>query len=100
MTMSMAQQQTLEKVLSRAGVDADFRKGLLCSPHQTILDAFGVRVPTAFRLKFVEKGKDVDALVVLPDFQSADGELSERELEVVAGGGDGDGDGGDDDNPW
>lgn len=99
MTMSTAQQQALEKVLSRAAVDAAFRKGLLSAPQQTIFDALGVRVPPTFRLKFIEKDKDVDALVVLPDFHCPDGELSDRELEVVAGGGDGGSDG-DEDTPW
>lgn len=95
MSISTAQQQALDKILSRASVDMEFRKGLLTSPQQAIFEGLGLRVPASFRVKFIEKGDDIDALVVLPDFQRADGELSDRDLDVVAGGGNGD-----TDDPW
>ncbi|HWO24187.1 MAG TPA: hypothetical protein VNO30_35835 [Kofleriaceae bacterium] len=86
MTMSTAQQEALEQVLTRAAVDLDFRKALLVDPRKAILDGFGVRIPATFRLKFVERAKDVDALIVLPDFQRQDGELEDDDLDMVAGG--------------
>lgn len=90
MTMSTAHQEALEQILTRAAVDLDFRKALLHEPRKAILDALGIRIPASFRVKFIERGKDVDALIVLPDLQRQDGELDDCDLEAVAGGGDGD----------
>jgi hypothetical protein len=86
MTMSEAQQQALEKILARASEDAEFRSQLLGNPRQAIFDAFGIRIPGSFRVKFIEKDPDVDALIVLPDYRQPDGELSDRDLETVSGG--------------
>jgi len=87
MTMSTAHQEALEQILTRAGVDLDFRKALLVDPRKAILEGLGVRIPASFRVKFIEKDKDVDALIVLPDLQGQDGELEDCDLEAVAGGG-------------
>jgi hypothetical protein len=86
MTMSTAQQETLEQILTRAAVDLDFRKALLADPRRAILEGLGVRIPANFRVKFIERGKDVDALIVLPDLLHQDGELDDCDLEAVAGG--------------
>lgn len=80
------QRQALDAVLDRAGSDADFRRTLLAEPHQAIRDAFGIVIPAGFRIRFVEKGDDVDALIVLPELRANGRELSDDELEVVAGG--------------
>ena len=81
-------QQVLENVLARASEDLEFRQRLLTEPRRAIEDAFGVAIPADFRLKFVERDADVDALIVLPDLRRAseDDVLSEDELEQVAGG--------------
>lgn len=73
-------------VLARARIDAEFRRGLLSDPRTVIFEAFGVRIPEQFRLRFIEREADVDALVVLPDFRDASMELSEHDLEQVVGG--------------
>jgi hypothetical protein len=88
MTMSTAHKEALEQILTRAAVDLDFRKALLVDPRKAILDGIGVRIPASFRVKFIERGKDVDALIVLPDLQRQDGELDDCDLEAVAGGSD------------
>ena len=90
MTMSTAHQEALEHILTRAAVDLEFRKALLVDPRKAILDGLGIRIPASFRVKFIERDKDVDALIVLPDLQRKDGELDDCDLEAVAGGGDGD----------
>jgi hypothetical protein len=89
MTMTVKEQQILETVLQRSVVDYEFRQQLLHDPRRAIHEALGVVVPANFRVKFIEKDKNVDALVVLPNFQCAPGELTEDELETVAGGGGG-----------
>src|SRR6185503_5629874 len=88
MPMSTAHQEALEQILARAAVDLDFRKALLLDPRKAILDGLGVRIPASFRVKFIERQKDVDALIVLPDLQRQDGELDDWDLNVVAGGSD------------
>lgn len=90
MTMSTAHQEALEQILARAAVDRDFRKALLINPRKAILDGLGVHIPASFRVRFVERETNVDALIVLPDLQRHDGELDDCDLEAVAGGGDGD----------
>ena len=88
MTMSTAHQEALEQILTRAAVDLEFRKALLVDPRKAILEGLGVRIPASFRVKFIERDKNVDALIVLPDLQLLDGELDDCDLEAVAGGSD------------
>lgn len=79
----------LQQVLDRAATDAAFRGRLLAEPHAAIRDAFGVHIPGSFRIKFVERAADVDALIVLPNLAraaAAEGELDDAGLERVAGG--------------
>lgn len=87
MTMTAKEQHVLEAVLQRSVVDLEFRRQLLHDPRRAMQEALGVSVPANFRVKFIEKDKNVDALVVLPNYQCPEGELSEDELETVAGGG-------------
>lgn len=85
-----ARDPRLQQVLDRATTDTQFRQWLLTSPHAAIHDTFGVEIPSSFRLKFIERGADTDALIVLPAVArptaSADGELDDAALEAVAGG--------------
>lgn len=86
MEMSSTEQRALEAVLQRASVDLEFRRRLLASPRQAIQEAYGVSIPANFRVKFIERDPDVDALIVLPDMRSTSRELSDDSLEAVAGG--------------
>lgn len=95
MAISPTEQRALEAVLQRASVDLDFRQQLLARPRQAIQDAYGVCIPSTFRVKFIERDRDTDALIVLPDFQRNGDELSDEDLEGVAGG-----DGGPTDPGW
>jgi hypothetical protein len=79
------QEQAIEAIVKRATKDRAFRDRLLADPRAAIEAAYGVRIPSTFRVQFVEKGPDLDALVVLPEFQP-DGALSDDDLEHVAGG--------------
>lgn len=75
----------MKAILDRAAHDPVFRGGLLTDPRGAIARAFGVSIPPETTIRFVEKPPDVDALVVLPPLAAAS-ELSEEELEIVAGG--------------
>jgi hypothetical protein len=90
-------ERVLDDVVARATTDRAFRQRLLADPHRAIRDAFGVSVPADFRIRFIERDPDVDALIVLPDLSGSperakaaaddeDGALSDEELDAVAGG--------------
>jgi hypothetical protein len=83
--------RALDNVVERATVDRLFRQQLLIDPRNAIHDALGVTIPAHFRIRFIERGPDLDALVVLPDFKGpgdelSGNELSDNELEAVSGG--------------
>ena len=83
--MSQVHKKLIEAVLHRAGGDRVFRQQLLADPAVAIHSAYGVTFPAGFRIRFVEKPANLDVMAVLPDLH-ADEELSEEELEEVAGG--------------
>jgi hypothetical protein len=78
--------ELLAAVLERSASDAEFRAGLLSDPKRAIADAFGVQIPDSFRLRFIEKGPDLDSLVVLPNVRDANAELDVSALDAVSGG--------------
>jgi len=80
------EQDAMSAVMARAEIDAAFRHRLLAEPRQAIYDTFGIRIPEQFRIRFIERSADVDALVVLPDLREAAAELSDHDLEQVTGG--------------
>lgn len=83
----------LQSILERSATDPEFRRRLLERPNDAIRTEFGVRVIDDFRVRFIEKPRELDALVVLPELRAValDGELSEHDLEQVVGGTDGGG---------
>ena len=77
-------QSQLQALLARSATDMDFRKKLLTDPRTAVSEFTGHSVPESYNIVFVEnKG---DATIVLPDPYTPDAELSEAELETVAGG--------------
>lgn len=84
------ERSALDAVLARSRTDVAFRARLLEEPRDAILEAFGVRLPADFRIRFIERDPEVDALVVLPEVggpSSADpNELAADDLEQVTGG--------------
>jgi hypothetical protein len=80
------QEQLLQTITTRAAVDNEFRSQLISDPRGAVAEAVGVQLPETFRIKFVEKEQGLDAMVVLPDYVPEAAELSEEELEAVAGG--------------
>jgi hypothetical protein len=73
------QRTGVDVVTARAALDRDFRRELLTDPHVAIHHAFGVELPRALRLKFIERDPDVDLMIVLPD-------LVDEVFDGVAGG--------------
>ena len=76
----------MKQVLELSAVDMSFRRRLLDAPHEAIRDAFGIHVPPHFRMRFVERDADIDALVVLPEPAATSDELDDADLDSVSGG--------------
>jgi hypothetical protein len=74
----------LREVINRASTDREFRARLLSDPAAAIRHAFGVILPHNYRIRFMERPRELDALIVLPAMGE---ELDEDDLEQVAGGG-------------
>ena len=79
-----AGREAIQAILQRSATDRGFRQTLLTDPHAAIAEATGEAVPDSFQFAFVENA--ADATFVLPDFADPDAELSEDDLEDVAGG--------------
>jgi hypothetical protein len=75
-------------LIERSLQDEDFRRRLLEDPEATIERALGFRVPEEVRVVAVEETRDTIYLVLPSVSPLGQGEeLSDRELEEVAGGG-------------
>lgn len=74
----------LETILSRSATDRDFRRLLLENPRAALGEVMGAEVPESVDIRFIEN--TADATIVLPDYVDAAAELTEKDLEMVAGG--------------
>jgi hypothetical protein len=88
MSVFDAHRKALDRVLARSTTDLDFRRRLLTDPHGALADVLGP-IPPRWRVRFIEKDPDLDALVVLPDVRTSE-TFTEAELDQVAGGKGGD----------
>lgn len=80
-----AERELLRDVLRRSTWDQEFRERLLNEPKRALEEEYGLELPPDFVLRFIEKEEGVDAVVVLPDLE-AEQELTDEELDTVAGG--------------
>jgi hypothetical protein len=78
--------ELLRTIVARATADAAFRQRVLVDPATAIYDAFGVRVPAGYRIRFIEKASGLEALVTLADIPRDGDELDDDDLDAVAGG--------------
>ena len=78
-------EQAIERIVKRAQTDIQFRQLCLDNPNYAALEVTGNNIPEGFTLRFVEN-QGADLTVVLPDLVDSDAELSDLELEQVAGG--------------
>lgn len=76
--------EVLTAVFAKAATDKVFRALVQENPNEAVKQAAGLDVPAGFTVRFVEND-GVDATFVLPDF-IGDSELSDEQLEAVAGG--------------
>lgn len=80
-------QAQMRTMLAKSATDATFRSKLLTTPREALAEYVGVpatSIPQSFEVAFVE-GHGVPT-VVLPEAVDAAAELSDAELETVAGG--------------
>lgn len=76
--------EQMQSVLTRSATDREFRRLLLSDSRSALSRHFGREVPDTFNIAFVEN--HAAATLVLPDPVDSSVELSEAELEAVAGG--------------
>ncbi len=72
------------QVIARAWSDPDFKAQLLDDP-KTVLAGYGVDLPAGLNLKIVENTADTMHMV-LPAAPSQAGDLSDEDLQNLAGG--------------
>jgi hypothetical protein len=85
--VELSRNELLHAILSRAASDTMFRERLLAEPKGAIRDAFGLRIAEDYRIRFIEKPRGLDALIVLPARREPQ-ELTDvdAELRNVVGG--------------
>ena len=85
----MAQEQLRkaleERLIERSLKDEKFRKTLIENPKAALEEELGVTLPQNLVVKVVEE-KENEVFFVLPGIAKTEGELTEMELESVAGG--------------
>ena len=83
---SVEAEQAVEQIIKRAQTDIQFRQLCLENPNLAVQQTTGKDIPQGFTLRFVDN-RNADLTVVLPDLFDGSAELSDAELEEVAGGG-------------
>jgi hypothetical protein len=78
-------QKTLAEIAKRVQTDPEYRKLALKDPNAAIAKVNPTPVPAGFKVQFVDN-EGANLTIVLPDALSTEGELSDAELEQVAGG--------------
>ena len=85
-------QATLAEVLRRASYDLEFRSLALKNPSGAIATVCKGQPASGVEYRFVENAEPASpakkgvTVLVLPEFVSSSGEISEAELDQVAGG--------------
>ena len=84
----MNARQTLEaQLIDRAMKDETFRQELLRDPKGVFARELGIQMPENIDVQVLQESPSTVYLVLPPPAQSVGAELSETELDAVAGGG-------------
>jgi len=79
--------ESVEKILDKAFENDTFKRKLMANPTGTLAEELpNFYIPDGFKIYFYENTED-ELHILLPNDTGEDGELSEAELEAVAGGG-------------
>ncbi len=84
MKKTIEERKEYAKVIAQAWVDEEFKAKLLADPA-TVLAENGIEIPEGMTVKFVE-GQENEILVHLPPRPPDSAELSDEDLEKIAGG--------------
>jgi len=76
-------QATVKQLQEKAVLDLSFRESLKANPNETIEKIARIQVPAGFKINIVD-ANEADLTIVLP--KTPNDELSDNDLEVVAGG--------------
>lgn len=79
----MLRHEAEARLRDKAAKDPEFRRRLIADPHSAISQELGIEIPATQKIKVIEEGANESYLVLPPAFQ----DLSDDELEAVAGGG-------------
>ncbi len=78
------------RIIERSMENEELRRRLLADPKGTVEEELGAKLPAEIEIRAVEETQNVVYLVLPPTArasqQASIGELSDRELEAVAGG--------------
>jgi hypothetical protein len=86
MSEAVARTEVERRLVQRSLEDEDFRRRLLADPKAVVEEELATRLPEEVQVRVVEETADTIYLV-LPSASSLGGEeLSDQELEAVAGG--------------
>ena len=78
-------QEAVTQIYKKATTDAAYRKRLLQDPYGAIKEVAGKEVPQSFKINVID-GTGYHANIVLPALRKQVDELTDTELEAVAGG--------------
>jgi hypothetical protein len=81
-----SRESVTSRIVDRATRDPQFRQELLRNPTETVEQELGVRLPAGMEIQVVEETPSTLYLVLPPQPVAAGQEISDRELEQVAGG--------------
>jgi hypothetical protein len=81
-----ARAEVERRIIQRSLEDESFRRRLLEDPNAAVEEELGTRLPEGIRVRVVEESAHTIYLVLPSSSPLGGGELSEQELEGVAGG--------------
>ncbi len=84
--MATSVDSLIDDVARRAVVDPEFRKLAVSNPEKALAHFTDKPLPAGISIRFVDNSGSTKTFV-LPPLMTSNGELSEKELEQVAGGG-------------